>query len=159
MMKLAQDIFMRLQQQLRHECRSIRSARQEMEQLSAAYLRYVELERQLEASRHRTTIILGLLGPIHVAESMEGTDTDCLAEFPAPEVLRRKLRLWVAVREYLRMVGKSKVGDIQKFLNLLNMESATRQAIESAVKRHPSSFEIKKENHERYLTLHKKELG
>jgi len=158
-MKLAQDIFIRFQQQLRHECRSIRSARQEMEQLSAAYLRYVELERQLEASRHRTTIILGMLGPIHVAESMEGTDTDCLAEFPAPEVLRRKLRLWVAVRECLRMVGKSKVGDIQKFLNWLGIENATRQSIESAVKRHDDSFKIEKEGHERYLTLHKEELG
>lgn len=158
-MKLAQDIFMRLQQRLLHECRTIRSARQEMKEYSAAYLRYLDLERQLEASRHRTTIILGLLGPVHVLETMEATDADCLAEFPAPEVLRRKLRLWVAVREYLRMVGKSKVGDIQKFLSWLGMENVTRQAIESAVKRHPTSFEIKKENHERYLTLNKKDLG
>jgi hypothetical protein len=158
-MKLAQDIFIRLQQRLLHECRTIRSARQEMKEHSAAYLRYLDLERQLEASRHRTTIILGLLGPVHVAETIEATDAECLAEFPAPEVLRKKLRLWVAVREYLRMEGKSKVGDIQKFFNLLGMKNATRQSIESAAKRHPSSLEIKKENHERYLTLNKKDLG
>jgi hypothetical protein len=154
-MKLAQDVYTRLQQRLIHECRNMRSARQEMEQLSDAYFRYVDLEGQLETSHHRTSIILGLLGPAHVEEIMGATGRDCLAEFPAPEELRKKLRLWRAVREYLRMAGESKVGDIQKFLNGLGMENVTRQAIESAMKRHDDWFEIEKKGHERYVKLKK----
>lgn len=158
-MKLAQDISTRFQERLLHECRSIRSARQEMKELSAAYFRYMDLERQLETSLHRTTIILGLLGPVHVADTMGATDADCLAELPAPAELRKKLKLWVAVREYLRLAGKSKVGDVQATLNRLGIENATRQRIESGVKRHKSSFGIEKKGHERYLTLNKKEEG
>jgi|HubBroStandDraft_6_1064221.scaffolds.fasta_scaffold19728_5 hypothetical protein len=154
-MKLAQDVYTRLQQRLLHECRSMRATRQEMKQLSDAYFRYVDLDRQLETSRHRTSIILGLLGPAHVTETMRVTDADCLAEFPAPDELRKKLRLWRAVREYLRMAGDSKVGDVQEFLNWLGMENVTRQAIESAMKRHSDWFEITKKGHERYLTLKK----
>jgi hypothetical protein len=133
----------------------MRSARQEIEQLAAAYFRYMDLDRQFETSRHRTSIILGLLGPAHVAETMGAIGADCLAEFPAPEELRKKLRLWRAVREYLRMAGESKVGDVQEFLNGLGMENVTRQAIESAMKRHADWFEITKKGHERYVKLKK----
>jgi hypothetical protein len=134
----------------------MRSARQEMEQLSDAYFRYVDLDRQLEASRQRTSIILGLLGPDHVRETTGAGVQDCLSEFPEPEDLRKKLRLWRAVREYLRIAGESKVGDVQNFLNGLDMENVTRQAIESAMKRHDDLFEIEKRGHERYIRLKKK---
>jgi hypothetical protein len=53
------------------------------------------------------------------------------------------------------MAGESKVGDVQEFLNGLGMENVTRQAIESAMKRHADWFEITKKGHERYVKLKK----
>jgi hypothetical protein len=53
------------------------------------------------------------------------------------------------------MAGESKVGTIQAFLNWIGMEDVTRQAIESALKRHSNLFEIKKKGHERYVALKK----
>jgi len=102
--------------------------------------------------------IIGLLGPDRIEKIMKNDETkslqETLAENRSPQQLREGLRLWVAVREYLREVpGKSKVGDIQAFLDWLGMEDVIRQAIEFALKRHSDSFKITKKGHERYVEL------
>ncbi|HVB58046.1 MAG TPA: hypothetical protein VNE63_16685 [Candidatus Acidoferrales bacterium] len=129
-----------------------------MKELSSAYYRYLKVDQELEESRRRMAHIIGLLGPDRIEKIMKNDETkslqETLAENRSPQQLREGLRLWVAVREYLREVpGKSKVGDIQAFLDWLGMEDVIRQAIEFALKRHSDSFKITKKGHERYVEL------
>jgi hypothetical protein len=137
----------------------MRSKGREMEKLSWAYHRYLDLDSETEASGRRMTYLIGLLGPDRVEEMMAVDEGACLRETleahpSSPRELREKLSVWRAVREYLRVVpGQCKVGDIQAFLSWLGMRNVTRQAIESALKRHSDWFNVTKKGHERYVEL------
>ena len=162
-MRPPKDIAAVLQQTLMQECKTARSVRAEMNALFPAYYKYLQLDRQMEASRRRMSHILGLLGPDQVEETMNIDKAACLVEalkdHRSPQELREGLRLWIAVREYLRAVpGKSKVGDIQSFLTWIGIKNVTRQAIESALKQHRDSFQLSTKDHERYVGLKKKAL-
>lgn len=153
-----QDAYSVLQQTLIQECKNVRSMRAEMNELFASYYKYLQLSDQMRTSRRRISYVVGVLGPAGVEETTKVDDTASLREAleaqPSPQELREKLRLWRAVREYLRAVpGKSKIGDIQKFLTSAGLENVTRQAIEAALKRHNDSFEITTKSHERYVAL------
>jgi len=156
-MKTAEEVYVRLQQRLLHECRNIVSKSQEMDELAASYHRYVDLEDQVSRSRKRMSYIVGLFGPDRIEQTMKIDDTTCLRKtlglHPSPGELRKKLRLWRAVREYLRITGKSTVTEIQVFLDWLGLERITRQAIESALKRHEHTFKVTKSGHDRYVEL------
>jgi hypothetical protein len=156
-MRTAQEVYARLQQRLLHECRNIVSKGQEMGELAAPYHRYVDLEDQVSSSRRRMSYIVGLFGPDRIEQTMKIDDTTCLRKIlglhPSPRELRKKLRLWRAVREYLRIAGKSTVTEIQVFLDWLGLERITRQAIESALKRHEDTFKVTKSGHNRYVEL------
>jgi hypothetical protein len=140
----------------------MRSKGQEMDELAPSYHRYVDLEGQVSNSRRRVSYIVGLFGPDRIDETMKIDDTACVREIlgshPSSREMRKKLRLWRAVREYLRIAGKSTVTDIQDFLDWLGMERITRQSIESALKRHEDTFKVTKSGHDRYVEL-KREGG
>jgi hypothetical protein len=72
---------------------------------------------------------------------------------PSTTELREKLRLWRAIREYLRVAGEAKIGDIQEFLEWVGIPDFSRQALESALQNHQDLFEITKKGHERYIKL------
>jgi hypothetical protein len=141
----------------------MRSIREKMGELASAYVRYMELDDELARRRHSSSILLGLFGPdrvaetMKIAETMNTDDTACLKETleerRPPQELREELRLWRAVREYVRMAGESSVGDIQGFLTWVGIKNVTRQAIESALRQHKEEFEIIKRGHERYVAL------
>ena|ERR1700690_4375707 len=157
-MRLKQDVYLRLQRRLIHECTSTRSLREEMKELSSAYNQYVDCESRLQESNQRMSYLMGLLGPDRVIETMKADGTSCLRKtlesHTPPSELRDKLSLWRAIREYLREVpGKSKVGEIQDFLTWMGLENVTRQAIESALKRHSDWFKVTKRGHDRYVEL------
>lgn len=154
-MILRDDVLTRLRQRLLHECQGVEVKRGKMGDLAAAHHEWVDLDRQLKLSCQKIVTILGLLGPMHTGQSMTASGARCLAEFPPPEDLRKTLRLWKAAREYLRMAGESKVGDIQDFLNWIGLEDVTRQAIESALKRHSEVFVVKRKGREKYVALKK----
>jgi len=157
-MTVMKDVYARLQQRLIHECTSISAIREEMNALARAYNRYSDLDSQLTEHERRLTLLTRLLGPERFDETMKADDTKCLEEafetLPSPQEWREKLRLWTAIREYLRVVvGESKLRDIQNFLNWIGLANVTRQAIESAIKQHSDYFEIIKKGHERYVKL------
>ena len=156
-MKTPAEVYVRLQQRLVHEARSMRSKRNQMKKLSFAYNRYVDLDREIDTVRHRISIIVGLLGPDRVAETVKIDSTACLGEtlglLRPPQEARERLTLWRAVREYLRVVGEAKIGDIQEFLDWIGLQDFTRQALESALQNHENEFEVSKKGRERYVSL------
>jgi hypothetical protein len=157
-MIVMKDVYARLQQRLIHECTSASKIREEISELAWAYNRYVDLSSQLTEHERRMLHLMRLLGPERFHETVKDDDTQCLKEafvtLPSPQEWRGKLRLWIAIREYLRVVvGESKLRDIQNFLGWIGLENVTRQAIESAIKQHNDYFEIVKKGHERYVKL------
>lgn len=162
-MKPNPDIYKLMQKRLLNECRRIHSIRQEMDELASAHLRYLDLKEDLAIRRHSTSSLLGLFGPKLVAETKKMVETEntedktyleeTLNERGAPDELREELRLWRAVREYVRLAGESSIGDIQEFLDWVGIKSVTRQAIESALRQHRETFEVAKRGHERFVAL------
>ena len=161
-MKLPQEVYARIQSRLLHECRSMRSAQKEMQELAAAYNRYVDLDRQMEDCRHRMSTIMRLLGPKRVADTIRTDDAAFLRQtlemYPSLQEPRKGLKLWRAVREYLRVAGNSRVGDVQAFLEWLGIKNVTRQAIESALRQHKETFQVSTTGRQRYVGLKKRRV-
>lgn len=157
-MRLKQDIYSRLQRRLIHECGNVRLLQERMKELSSAYNQYVDLDDQLQESEKRLSYIIRLFGRDRLFETAKADDATCLREIFESESFAQKqpeeLSLWRAIREYLRETpGKSKVGEIQDFLIWLGRTNVTRQAIESALKRHGDWFKVTKQGHNRYVEL------
>jgi hypothetical protein len=76
---------------------------------------------------------------------------------PTPEDLRAELPLWQAVQEYLLIVHEAKVGEIVSFFSEVGIPNTTRQAIESALKRHAKTFQTVKRGKEKLVSLKRKE--
>jgi hypothetical protein len=129
-----------------------------MKELSAAYNRYVDLKVHSKDHRKRLFYIIRLLGFDSITRAMKADGAVCFEETfetgSSTQELREKLPLWKAIREYLRVVpGKSRVCDIEAFLNSLDGKDVTRQAIDSALKRHNDRFEITNKGHASYVEL------
>lgn len=154
-MKSPEDVYARLQERLLHESRSMRSKRQKRNKLAESYHKYLDLDHEIDLVHHRMSIILGLFGPDRVAEAVRADSVlaEALKSFDPPNELRQKLRLWRAIREYLRVVGESTISGIQEFLEWIGLPEFTRQAVESALQNHEDEFEIRKRGRERYVTL------
>jgi len=156
-MKTPADVYTRLQERLLHECQSMRLKRQRMKKLAAAYHEYLDLDEEIKIVHHRMGIILGLIGPGRISETVGADSTNCLGQtleaFAPPKELREKLTLWRAVREFLRVAGESKISDVQGFLSWIGMDKFSRQGLESALANHEDVFEINKRGRERYIAL------
>jgi hypothetical protein len=146
-----------LLRRLRHHSHGERSVALEMEELSAAYNRYVDLEGQLKEHRKRKSYITRLLGPERVAKATNLDSAEFAAKgseaTPPQRAPQERLPLWRAVRECLRVAGKSRLSDIEAFLNSLGSKRITRQAVDSALKRHADWFKVTKERHTVYVDL------
>jgi hypothetical protein len=163
-MKLTHEALKKtLQERLLNRSRQMQSFRLEMNALLSAHVRYQDLEEAFAKESHSASILIGLLGPAGVAETMKAAENvsdsapasleQTLRERRPPEELREDLRLWRAVREIVRLCGESSVGEIQESLVGLGMENVTRQAIESALRQHKEEFATTKRGRERYVDL------
>ena len=154
-MKTDQDVYARIQQRLVHECESAREIQRAMTKLAAAYNRYVDLDRSLRTRRERILNIVRVMGPDRARATMKAVKGSASAEaLPTENQWREKLiPLWKAAREYLRVAGESRVGEIQGFLTWLGWQFVSRQAIESALKRHKKTFRVTTKGHERTVAL------
>ncbi len=156
-MKPAQDVYAAIQQRLLHECERVRAGRQEMEGLAAAYNRYRDLKTEVDEHWKRINYILRLVGPERAAKIKALDRAGILSEVKhnpeQSDELRRELSIWRAIREYLRESGDARVGEIQAFLAWIGFRSVSRQAIESALKRHERTFRVRTSSHERFVSL------
>lgn len=162
-MKTVQDAYASIRRRLLSECKGVVAGREEMETLAAQYLRYVDCNKQVKEHWKRILYILRLIGPDRAAEIMQSDMTGVLREAvdnpPQSDDGRVILPLWKAMREFLREAGDSRVGEIQSFLTWLGFENVTRQAIESAIKRHESRFRVRTKGRERIVSLRETEEG
>src|SRR6266568_1267984 len=156
-MPSANDVIDAMQQKLAHECRKKAALRNDLKKLAEAYHRYVDCEGQLNSSELAIQTLLGLLGEANVktlADSDEGGVVKGeLSASPRPKELRKQMPLWKAMEEYLKVAKEARIGEILIFLDALGIKGATRQAIESARKRHWPLFESRKSGKESFLSL------
>jgi hypothetical protein len=143
-------------QQLTNQAERTKKIRDEMEELRPSYTKFLDLQRELKERQNRMRRIIAVLGPkmFDITKSDDyfvENEWDCPHD--DPEELRENLSLWQAVETFVSINGPSRVGEIQEFLDSVDIDSVSRQAIESAVNRHPEVFKTISKNRERYITL------
>ena len=154
---LLTDALDSLKQQLISECQRILTIRDEKRKYADAYNRYVALQKELQERATRIDELAGMLGPKGLLkaelEDQTGTISDTLETHTAIAQLRNELPLWKAVRWYVSYAGEARINDVILFLKALGVDSANRSAIESALRKHPETFNIRTAKREKYLSL------
>jgi hypothetical protein len=152
------DVQEMMRQRLEHECASLQPLREEMDKLASAYNRYVDLKTEIESRGKRIQKLMATLGPEYLEAKVEGQNEsvdDETNQQGDPHELRANFPLWRAVREYLRLAGEAKVGDVQHFLEASGFEKCGRQAIESALRSHDNVFRVVRRGRDKYISLKK----
>jgi hypothetical protein len=149
------DAVIGMKNRLRHECERMEKVRNEMASLAAEYNRFVDLRRELAERKERAERIMAVLGPHEVKILMKADKAvKSSIELGAPaEYLRDELPLWEAMKEYLHHVSETRIQDMIVFFTSIGMKNANRQAIESALRRHPDMFKTRKAGHEKFISL------
>jgi hypothetical protein len=151
------DTVLQMRKRLEHECRSLVTARTEMAALADQYNRYVDLQAQVARHDARMRNLSAVLGPDGMLNAMYGDESDIVGNtveiLPSPAMLRQETPLWKMLREYLRFVKEARVGDMMIFLDAMRFSDVTRQAIESALKRHPKTFNVTRRGSEKVVSL------
>ena len=155
-MPMYTDVRNTLQQRLVHACNQIQTIRGRMAQLASAYNEFIDLRKQLDAHTEQVNNLKGIFGPGYV-DAMYADKTDIVGETseitPSWKEMRDGMPLWIALREYLGAAGEAKVGEAEEFLTWVEFPNVRRQSIESALRRHPETFVIRKSGKEKYISL------
>jgi hypothetical protein len=151
------EIAERMRQRLLHECRTIAAGRERIKSDVEAYHRVRDEMEQIAAREERVNRILGVLG-LHESGRILEEEEDLARAINqtltfSPTQLRERLSLWEAMREYLQYVPEARIAEMEDFFSAVKMSNANRQAMESALKRHPETFKIRKDGREKYISL------
>jgi hypothetical protein len=141
-----------------HEEERVEQIDERLKELIKAHNEFIDLQKEAETRKKRIQILFSLVGPIDPhAPAGRGAEhriaLNLLRE--SQEALLEKLPLWKAMREYLSHVAESRIGEMEQFFQSMNYVEGNRQAIESALRRHPKVFKIRKEKREKYISLKK----
>jgi hypothetical protein len=154
---LLTDAIDSLKQQLISDCQRVLEIRDEKRKYADAYNRYVTLQKELQEKATQIDELAGMLGPDGVLkteiEDHTGAISDTLEVHTAIAQLRNELPLWKAVRWYVAYTREARINDVILFLQALRVEGANRNAIESALRKHPETFNIRMAKREKYLSL------
>jgi hypothetical protein len=157
-MPLLTDAQRAIKQRLLAACERIREIRTEQEKLASAYERYNILQRELKQQEKRIDRLAGLIGPnLFLAAELEDKSNvigNTVETHTSIEQLRNELSLWEAMTEYLSYAEEARIQDIQSFLEGFGIV-ASREAVESALKRHPETFKTKKRGGTKLVSLKK----
>ena len=157
-----------MKQRLVHECERLQAIQKEKTDLAAAYNRFLDLTEEQARREVRMQRIVAVLGkteyyrmvqtePVNEPDAPNGPLTSQM--IMEPDSLRENLALWEAMKEYLHYVPEARIVEIEEFLCYpfgVGMEGANRQAIESALKRHPETFKTRKKGREKFISLKEK---
>jgi len=128
-----------------------------MNELASAYNEFVDLKEQLAAYTEQLNNLKGVLGPEHFRKIQAEDATDIIGNTseisPSPATMREQMPLWLALKEYLSASGECKVGEAEDFLCWLGFPNVRRQSIESALRRHPETFRVRKVGREKFISL------
>ena len=139
-----------------HEEGRIREINEKLKELTKAYNEFLDLQKEAESRKRRIQVLFSLVGP-HDQNAPEGHESEHKTAISVlqerAEELREKLPLWKAMREYLMHVPEARIGEMETFFQSMNYADGNRQAMESALRRHPKVFKTRKEKREKYISL------
>lgn len=143
-----------MEQRLGHECKRLREIRDEMEELREPYDRFLDLQQEERKRERRAERILGVLAGPSDEDSLSSDDLVLAADLPPAGALRHEVKLWEAMKEYLHYVPEARVIEMQDFFQRsVQIMNSNRYAIESALRRHPETFTIRKKGREKFISL------
>ena len=139
----------------------MRVVEKRMQELASAYNEFLDLREEKARRKPRIERLLALAGSWdwespdwdykeHEALSIAGATVTNATD---AEALLSRLPLWEALREYLMIVPEARIGEIEGFLRDIGFKEGNRQAIESALKRHPTVFSTRKKKREKFISL------
>jgi len=145
------DVVKSMQQRFVYESERMKAARDEMDKLSEAYHRYKDLQDELSNREKRWKRLYALLSPddlppCELAAEMFG-------KIDNPPELGSDVPLWEGLREYLEIVGETRISDAVLMLVRFYGSDVSRQAIESTVIRHPDVFRVRKSGGKKFISL------
>lgn len=140
---------------LRHEYERMRTAEQRMKELASCYNEYIDLRDETAKRRERVLRILAMVGShdLSTPGSKPILEPAATAFISSTEELRANLPLWEAMQEYLSHVKEARIADMENFFDSMGFYEGNRQAMESALKRHPEVFKTRKIKREKYISL------
>ena len=157
-MPLLTDAQRAIKQRLVAACERVQELRTEQKTLASAYERYNLLQRELKQQEKRIDRLAGLIGPnLFLAAELEDNSSliiDTVETHTTIDQLRNELSLWEAMVEYLAYAEEARIQDVQTFLEGFKI-TASREAIESALKRHPETFKARKRGGTKFISLKK----
>jgi hypothetical protein len=143
------------------DLRSFAKNRREMEKLEESYFRYNELLRLDLQYREKLRQRYGLLGvhfPNQFVSPSLAKQLSPLDNVSSGEV-RKELKLWEVLREFLSVAGESTYSQFRSFLCHLSFPEPSSQALDSAIKTHPELFEERSEDREKHVRLKSSEMS
>lgn len=142
---------------LRHEVSKMQQAQERLRDLAPVYHEFIELQKEaVERKRHIETLV-ALVGSVNF-NVKPGNDTTKKQleklELVDVDAYRSRLPLWEAMREYLTYIPEARIGEMEEFFQKeIGFAEGNRQAMESALKRHPKVFKTRKQKREKYISL------
>jgi hypothetical protein len=155
------DIEKGMIKRLIHECENLQKVTKEMDSLAEAYNRYVDLRNEQIRREKRMERIMAVIGNKGLEDAMSTTknqgDSVALSyKMVDVDALREDLSVWEAMKEYLHYVPEARIPEIEDFfIGALgvNLTSVNRASIDSALKRHPETFRVRKQKREKLISL------
>lgn len=134
-----------------------------MRELTAAYNEYLDLRDENARRKERIENLLTVIGPWdwespdpdyreHEAMRLLGID---IRNAEDADRVRAGFPLWRAMQEYLRFVPEARITEMEAFFDHVGYERANRQAMESALKRHPGVFITRRQGGQKLISLGK----
>jgi hypothetical protein len=152
-----------MRERLHYEVSKALANQARMRELASAFNEYRDLLEENSLRKVRVENLLTVVGPWdwespdadykeHQALQVLGIDVNNAQE---AESLRSKFPLWRAMQEYLRFVPEARIADMESFFDHVGYGGANRQAMESALKRHPGVFKTRKRGGQKLISLKK----
>src|SRR6266436_1337478 len=139
-----------------HEEERIREINERLKQLTKQYNEFLDLQREAETRKKRIKTLFSLVGQQDY-NAPAGQEVEHKVAMSilrdSVENLRLTLPLWKAMREYLSHVPEARIAEMEAFFQELKFADGNRQAMESALRRHPRVFKIRREKREKYISL------
>jgi uncharacterized protein YhaN len=139
-----------------HEETRLEQINERLKELTQNYNEYLDLQKEAVERQERIRTLFSLVGPMDVNAPMgreveHRTAISLLRE--GVDELRTELPLWKAMQEYLSHVQEARIGDMEAFFQEIKYAEGNRQAIESALKRHPKVFKTRKAKGQKFVSL------
>jgi hypothetical protein len=144
-----------LYQEFAYRCRRLRANDEEMGSLSRAYFRYRELLNQRQGDCDRLLKIFGVMG-VHAPDVPPEVRHLIFRKPATSSEIRKQLKQWEILELFLSAIDdEASLSDFRGFLIDLGWGTTvpSPQALDSAIRAHPKSFEVRTEGREKFVKL------